>query len=52
MPTLVIHSINLNTYCIQRLNKLMILSIYKEEIDHLDMISIVNNFSKHGNVKY
>ena len=29
----------------------MILSIYKEELDHLDMKYIVNNFIKNGDVK-
>ena len=51
MPTLVIRSINLNTYYIQHLNSLMILLFDKEVVDHLDMISIVNNFIKNGNVK-
>ena len=49
-PTLVIRSINLNTYDFKRLNSLMILSNYKEEVNHLDMTSIVNNFIKNGDV--
>ena len=32
-------------------NNLMILSIYKEEVDNLDMKYIVNNFIKNGDVK-
>ena len=47
-PTLVIRSINLNKYYIKFLNNLMILSIYKEEVDNLDMKSIVNNIIKNG----
>ena len=39
-------SINLNKYYIKRLNSLMILSIYKEEVYNLYMKSIVNNFIK------
>ena len=35
MHTLVIRSINLNKYDIKCLNNLMILSIYKEEVEHL-----------------
>ena len=50
-PTLVIRSINLNTYDFKRLNSLIILSIYNEEVDNLDMKSIVNNLIKNGDVK-
>ena len=50
-PTLVIRSINFNKYYIKCLNNLMILSIYKEEVDNLDMKYIVNNFIKNGDVK-
>ena len=50
-PTLVIRSTNLNTYDFKRLNSLMILSIYKEEVDNLDMKSIVKNFIKNSDVK-
>ena len=50
-PTLVIRSINLTKYYMKRLNSLMILSIYKEEVDNLDMKYIVNNFIKNGDVK-
>ena len=35
----------------RRLNNLMILSIYKEEVDNLDMKCIVNDFIKNGDVK-
>ena len=49
--SLIIHSINLNKYDIKCLNNLMILSIYKEEVDNLDMKYIVNNFIKNGDVK-
>ena len=49
--TLVIRSINLNNYDIKCLNNLMILSIYKEEVDNLDMKYIVNYFIKNGDVK-
>ena len=48
--TLVIRSINLNKYDIKCLNNLMILSIYREEVDDLDMKYIVNNFIKNGDV--
>ena len=48
--TLVIRSINLNKYDIKCLNNLMILSIYKEEVDKLDMKYIVNNLIKNGDV--
>ena len=51
MLTLVIRNINLNKYDIKCLNNLMILSIYKEEVDDLDMKYIVNNFIKNGDVK-
>ena len=47
-PTLVIRSINPNKYYIKRSNSLMILSIYKEEVDHLYIKSIVNNLIKNG----
>ena len=33
------------------MNSLIILSICKEEIDNLDIKSIVNNFIKNGDVK-
>ena len=36
-PTLVVRSININKYDIKCLNNLMILSIYKAEVDNLDM---------------
>ena len=49
--TLVIRSINVNKYNIKCVNNLMILSIYKEEVDNLDMKYIVNNFIKNGDVK-
>ena len=48
---LVIHSKNLNKYDIKSLNNLIILSIYKEEVDNLDIKYIVNNFIKNGDVK-
>ena len=35
----------------RRLNNLMILSIYKEEVDNLDMKCIVNDFINNGDVK-
>ena len=35
----------------RRLNNLMILSIYKEEVDNLHMKCIVNDFIKNGDVK-
>ena len=50
-PTLVIRSINLNKYDIKSFNNIMILSIYKEEVDNLDMKYIINNFVKNGDVK-
>ena len=50
-PTLVIRNINLNKYDIKCLNNLMILSIYKEEVDNLDIKSIVNNIIKNGDDK-
>ena len=34
----------------RRLNNFMILSIYKEEVDNLDMKCIVNDFIKNGDV--
>ena len=49
--TLVIRSINVNTYDIKCVNNLMIISIYKEEVDNLEMKYIVNNFIKNGDVK-
>ena len=49
--TLVIRCINLIKYDIKCLNNLIILSIYKEEVDNLDMKYIVNNFIKNGDVK-
>ena len=49
-PTLGIRSINLNKYYMKRLNSLMILAIYKEEVDNLDMKYIVNTFIKNGDV--
>ena len=48
---MVIRSINLNKYDIKCLNNLMILSIYNEDVDNLDMKYIVNNFIKNGDVK-
>ena len=41
----------MNKYDIKCVNNLMILSIYKEEEDNLDMKYIVNNFIKNGDVK-
>ena len=41
--TLVICSININEYDIKCLKNLMILSIYKEEVDNLDMKYIVSD---------
>ena len=41
----------LNKYDIKCVNNLIILSIYKEEVDNLDMNYIVNNFIKNGDVK-
>ena len=35
----------------RRLNNLMILSIYKEEVDNLDMKCIVNDFINNCDVK-
>ena len=51
MLTLVIRSINVNKYDIKCVNNLMILSIYKEEVDNFDMKYIVNNLIKNGDVK-
>ena len=51
MPTQVIRSINFNTYDFKRLNNFIIVSIFREEVDNLDMKSIVNNFIKNGDVK-
>ena len=48
---LVIRSIKHNKYDIKCFNNLMILSISNEEVDDLDMKSIVNNFIKNGDVK-
>ena len=42
--TLVIRSINHNKYDIKCLNNLIRLSIFKEEVDNLDMKYIVDNF--------
>ena len=42
-PTLLIRSLNLNKYDIKCFNNLMILSIYKEKVDNLDMKYMVNN---------
>ena len=50
-PTLVIRSIYLNKYDIKCLNNLIILSIYKDEVDNFDIKYIVNNFVKNGDVK-
>ena len=50
-PTLVIRSINLNTYDFKRLNSLMILSLYMEEVDNLDIKYIVNNLINNGDIK-
>ena len=41
----------MNKYDIKCVNNLMILSIYKEEVDNLDMKYIVNNFLNNGGVK-
>ena len=41
----------LGTMSQRRLNNLMILSIYKEEVDNLDMKCIVNDFIKNVDVK-
>ena len=49
--TVVIRSINLNKNYIKRLNILMILSIYKEEVDNLYMKSIVDHLIKNGDVR-
>ena len=51
MLTLVIRSINVNKYDIKCVNNLMILSIYKEEVDNFDMKYIVNNLIKNGDAK-
>ena len=51
MLTLVIRSINVNKYDIKCVNNLMILSIYKEQVDNFDMKYIVNNLIKNGDVK-
>ena len=50
MHTMVIHSININTYYIKCLNSL-ILSIYKVKVDNLYIQSVVTNFIKNGDVK-
>ena len=50
-PNLVIRNINLNKYDIKCLNILIILSIYKKEVDNLDIKYIVNNLIKNGDVK-
>ena len=51
--TLVIRSgsIDLNKYDIKCLNNLMIVSIYKEEVNNLDIKYIVSNIIKNGDVK-
>ena len=41
----------MNKYDIKCVNNLMILSIYTEEVDNLDMKYIVNNFINNGDVK-
>ena len=51
MPILVMCSINLIKYDIKHLKSLTILSMYKEEVENLDIKSIVNNFIKNGDVK-
>ena len=50
--TLVICSININKYDINCVvNNLMILPIYNEEVDNLDIKYIVNNIIKNGDIK-
>ena len=49
--TLVIRSINFNKYDIKCLNNLIILSIYKEKVNNLDMKYIVNKFIKNDDIK-
>ena len=51
MLTLVIRSINVNKYDIKCVNNLMILSIYKEEVDNFDMKYIFKKIIKNGDVK-
>ena len=51
MLTLVVRSINLNKYDIECLNNLIILIIYMEEADNLDIKYIVNNFIKNCDIK-
>ena len=47
----VIHSIQLNKYHIKCLNNLIILSIYKKQVDNLYMKYIVNNFIMNDDVR-
>ena len=51
MLNLVIRSINVNKYDIKCVNNLLILSIYKEEVDNIDIKYIINNVIKNGDVK-
>ena len=48
---MVIRSIHLNKHDIKCLNNLIILSIYKEEVDNLHMKYIINNLIKNSDVK-
>ena len=41
----------MNKYDIKCVNNLIIFSIYKEEVDNLDMKYILNNFIKNGDVR-